>query len=207
MVWRVFEGAKLIKYCRFDITNLIQVTRCTYFFPQPISFSILFTILVTLSKCIIHVGISLFIQPITRIISLCISIIFAKFQQIGSWWNTLFLKVLNLLSGAEIFFRCLIALGILGKASRKSFQRIFSYSLFKSVTQKPRVNSATIFEGDENSFRPEICLLACEMYLCKFVSPGVFWKCEYQSSRPLARFCKPWHLIYLANIYLHVQWL
>lgn len=132
-----------------------------------------------------HTGTSLFIQSSKVIISSCSSFTRSIFQQIDSLWNTLFLKALNLFSGADTFLRCLRFLGIYGNARRKSFQRTFSYSLFSSVTQKPSVSSAIILDGLTCSCLPEIRLAACVIYLLRFANPGVLGKVAYQSSRPV----------------------
>lgn len=69
----------------------------------------------------------------------------------------------------------------MGMPDVSPFHNRRSYSLFNNDTQKPKVSSATTFDGVMLSCRPAICLFACEIYRFNLASPGVVGNVAYQS--------------------------
>lgn len=137
-----------------------MVRKSLYYF-QPIVTRMLLQTASKRSIWLSQPGTSLFIQPMTVVISLWISSTRFRFQQMDSLWNTRLRNVRNVFSGADTFFLFRSFLGMKGNALRRSFQSRRSYSLLSNYTQNPRVSSATIFDGVMLSCLPAICLLAC----------------------------------------------
>ena len=129
-------------------------------------------------------GNSLFNHLSTSIIRSLVSLTLFKFHEIGSWWNTLFLKSLILFNGAETLFLYFLFFSRYGNARLKGFQSIRSYSAFNKRTQKPIVNSATILLPLIVSFLLAICFLALFILVFKLRSPIVELMFRYHSVVP-----------------------